>query len=135
MGDRLEDLRARKAAREAAREAETKAREEANEAVCLTLEEEFEAKGLKLHVDFEVVTNDCGNFVVARPEYVVGKQIVDAEKMSIEDMTKFVLTCIRFPDAATARSILMTQWGLIGGFAEIAMRLAGVEVGKRRGKP
>lgn len=127
---KLEELRARKATREAARQAEL----EVFETQALELEEKWEERGGKAGVTFAVVTTAVGNFVVQKPEFLVGKKFSDAEKRTVEDVIAFVDPCVVHPEKLEARAAFQEHGGIAWTLANECMKLYQADVGAKRGK-
>jgi hypothetical protein len=107
--EKIAALRAKKADRETARAAEAKARE----LEALELEERFESELGPRGVAFELVETEVGNFVVARPDYLVAKSFLDKDERSSEDTSAFVAPCIRFPAQADYRVVTQSHGGIV----------------------
>ena len=84
---KLEELRARKAEREAA--AANAA--ELVEVEALEQDEKLAASGQTNGVDYAVVTSLVGAFVVRKPDFLVAKKFNAAKDASIEDAIQFVV--------------------------------------------
>jgi hypothetical protein len=127
----LKELRARKAEREAALEAETNGIELA----ALEAEEKAIAdSGGKPGKDFSVVACRAGVFVVHKPDFIAAKRFVDAEKPGLEDIAQFASTCLRGDDLTLARTVFQEHGGVASDIAAAAISLFRAELGARRGK-
>ncbi len=129
-GNPLQVAREAKAKREAKRATEL----EALELEALNLEEKYETSGQKLGVDFAIHTSLVGNFVVRKPEFLVGKKFSDCKDKSTEDVVQFVSPCILFPETMTARGLLQEHGGLAWELAAHLLKLFGANANAVAGK-
>ena len=126
----LEELRARKADREAA----AALAREALEIEALELEEKYVDAGKKLGVDFAVFTTLVGNFAVRNPDFLVAKRFADAESKSVEDVIQFVAPCVMFPEQMAARLVFQEHAGVAWALAKPIMQLHEADAGTRSKK-
>lgn len=121
-------------ARRAKREEEARAAKEARELEALELEDKFAIEGRTLGLDFLVVSTSVGNFVVMNPDFVVGKQFSDKTARSIEDASRFVTSCIAFPDRAAVGALFQAHGGLVWTLSAAALRLFHAQEEEEQGK-
>lgn len=127
---KVDELRARKAEREAKRAAEV----ETLEVEALELEEKHATQGMRHGVDFDVVTTLVGNFVVRKPEFLTAKKFNDAENKSVEEVVQFVAPCVLHPDQAVARAVFVEHGGVAYRLALSLLRMYEADIGKKAGK-
>ena len=130
MSNDLEALRARKAARDAARDAEA----ESLETQALELEDKYETAGKRVGKDFAVVITSAGVFVVRAPEFVVGKRFSDVEKKTTEDVMQFASACVLHPEQGIARAVMQEHGGVAWKLAGACLQLYEASADARRGK-
>jgi len=130
MTSSLEELRARKVARD---EARAKAAE-ALEVEALTLEEKYESELGPRGVVFDVLTTDVGNFVIKRPEFIVAKRFMAADKRGDEEVAAFVGPCIVFPAPEVFRATVLLHGGIAWRLANVALELYEARRAKDAGK-
>jgi hypothetical protein len=110
MDEKLARAREAKAARDEKR----RARGEALELEALELEERFETElGGPRGVKFEIVSNDLGNFLIRRGEFVAHKRFnAKGKDVTEEDVFQLVLPAIAFPERESAQATFREHAGI-----------------------
>ena len=127
---KLEELRARKAEREAAKQASL----EALEIEALEQEEKLCAEGKKEGTDFKTHITTVGVFVVGKPAFLVAKKFAATDKPTVEDVIQFVGPCVLYPETMQARAVFQEHGGVAWALAGLCMKLYEAEAVARTGK-
>ena len=108
--NRLEELRAAKAARDSQKKAEADARELA----CLELEEKFTKELGPRGTQFEIIDTPEGPIVVRLGEAVLFKRMRDKPgEANSEDLQNFVSPCVVHPDKAAFSAMIEKRFGVL----------------------
>jgi hypothetical protein len=128
---RLEELRGRKAAREAARQAEIDDLERQE----LELEEANLSLG-KRGIDFEIVASEVGLVVLKKPDFQTASTFnaIPVDRRSETEILRFVQPSVVTPDSAAFRALVTDHGGILWRCASALITMYEVRVEERRGK-
>jgi hypothetical protein len=129
---RLEELRARKADREKARQLEL----DGLELQELELEEAHLGLG-KRGIDFEIVTSEVGFVVVKKPDFQTASvfNAVAVDKRTETEVLRFVMPSVAYPkDQAAFRAMVSDHGGILWRCAAAVLAMYEAKVEARTGK-
>lgn len=122
---------------EAWEEAQGKAREaelKALDSEARRLKKRFVDDGKRLDTDFRVLTTTVGNFVVGKPEFVSAKRFNAVENKTEEDVIRFVLPSVLFPERGAMSSVFQEHGGIAWALATEMLKMYSADAGARAKK-